>query len=274
MAETGVVKTDGFEMEYCRFGKGNKSFVMIPGLSVQSVMGLKNAVESGFKTMNEEYDIYLFDRRRHVPHTYSISDMASDTAAAMKELGLKDVYLFGASQGGMIAMIIAARYPELVKKLVLGSTSCYVDPKKCAVIDKWIELAEIKDRQKLYNEFAKDIYPNSVYEQLKNYFSDISNTVTDEELKKFVILAKAIRGFDAREEIQKIQCPVMVLGASDDLVLGTDAAEKIAEHFKDREDFVLYMYSGFGHAAFDTAPDYRKRLADFFEGKNSLSHIG
>lgn len=265
MAVTGVVKTDVFEMEYCRFGRGDRTFVMIPGLSVQSVMGLKDAVEAGFTDMNDDYDICLFDRRSRVPETYSIFDMASDTAAAMKELGLKDVYLFGASQGGMIAMVIAIRYPELVKKLVLGSSSCYVQPDKCRVIDKWIELAEAHDRQKLYQEFGKDIYPESVYEQFRDYFTKVAETVTDEELEKFVILAKAIRGFDVRDELEKIKCPVMVLGAADDAVLGEDAAEKIAEHFKDRPDFVLYMYTGFGHAAFDTAPDYRKRLADFFD---------
>lgn len=267
MAYTGVVKTDSFEMEYCRFGKGDKTFVMIPGLSVQSVMGLSGAVEAGFVSMNDDYEIYLFDRRSHVPEGYSIFDMASDTAAAMKELGLKDVYLFGASQGGMIAMVMAIKYPELVKKLVLGSSSCYVDPDKCEVIDKWIELAEAKDSHKLYHEFGKNIYPANVYEKFKDYFTQAAGTVTDEELQKFVILAKAIRGFDVREELEKIQCPVMVLGAGDDVVLGEDAAENIAEHFKGRPDFVFYMYSGYGHAVFDTAPDYRKRLADFFEGK-------
>ena len=265
MAVTDVVKTEGFEMEYCRFGKGDRTFVMIPGLSVQSVMGLKDAVEAGFTDMNDKYVTYLFDRRSRVPDTYSIFDMASDTADAMRELGLKDVYLFGASQGGMIAMVIAIRFPELVKKLVLGSTSCYVHPGKCRVIDKWIELAEAHDRQKLYQEFGKDIYPENVYEQFKDYFTKVAETFTDEELDKFVILAKAIRGFDVRDELDKIKCPVMVLGAADDAVLGDDAGENIAEHFRGRQDFELYMYRGYGHAAFDTAPDYRKRLAAFFE---------
>lgn len=266
MAYTGIVKTVEFEMEYCRFGRGDKTFVMIPGLSVQSVMGLSSALEAGFESMNDDYDVYLFDRRKQVPDSYSIFDMASDTAAAMKELGLKDVYLFGASQGGMIAMVIAARYPELVKKLVLGSTSCQVHPDKCMVIDKWIELAEAKERQKLYHEFGKNIYPVNVYENLSDYFTNVSGTVTDEELEKFVILAKAIRGFDFTGELEKIKCPVMVLSAGDDMVLGEDAGEKIAEHFKSRPDFVFYTYTGYGHAVFDTAPDYRKRLADFFEG--------
>jgi len=39
---------------------------------------------------------------------------------------------------------------------------------------------------------------------------------------------------------------------------------EIAEKLDFRADFRLYLYTGFGHAAFDTAPDYRERLVRFF----------
>ena len=38
----------------------------------------------------------------------------------------------------------------------------------------------------------------------------------------------------------------------------------VAEKLDFRADFRLYLYTGFGHAAFDTAPDYRERLVRFF----------
>ena len=34
-----TVKTDAFSMDYVRFGSGKRTFVILPGLSVQSVMG-------------------------------------------------------------------------------------------------------------------------------------------------------------------------------------------------------------------------------------------
>ena len=40
---------------------------------------------------------------------------------------------------------------------------------------------------------------------------------------------------------------------------------EIAEKVVERKDFKLYMYNGYGHAAFDTAPDYRERIMKFFE---------
>ncbi len=264
MAETGMVWTDNFEMGYCKFGFGSKTFVILPGLSVQSVIKAKEAVEAGYAMMGSEFTIYLFDRKYEVKEGYSIYDMADDTANAMKELGLTDVYLFGASQGGMIAMAIAIKYPELVKKLVLGSTSSHVKPEQRTVIDHWIELAKEKDPKELYQNFGKEVYPPAVYEQYKDYFNDVAETVKEGELEKFAILAEAIKDFDVTNEIEKIKCPVLVIGVFDDAVLDSDASMEIAEKLDNRTDCALYMYNGYGHAAFDTAPDYRKRIYDFF----------
>ena len=251
-------------MEYCKFGKGDRVCVIIPGLCIQSIMGAKDIVEEQNSIMNDDFTSYLFDRRLCIPEDYSIFDMADDTAAAMKELGLRDGYFFGASQGGMIAMVMAIRYPELVKKLVLGSASAHIQPEQRAVIENWINLAKAKDRQGLYHAYGREIYPQNVYEQLKDYFTNVAESVTDEELERFIILAKSILDFNITDELKKINCPVLALGGADDAVLDGDATMEIAENLDYRSDFSLYMYTGYGHACFDTAPDYRQRLLDFY----------
>ena len=162
------VNTDKFEMEYFRFGSGEKIFVILPGLSIKSVMDAAEDVTKAYEVIAKDYTAYLFDRRRNVPDIYTIEDMANDTAEAMKTLGLKDVYLFGASQGGMIALSMAIEYPELVKKMVLGSTSAHVPEGRYEVVEKWIELAEAKDRVGLYIQFGKEIYPPEVFEQYRD----------------------------------------------------------------------------------------------------------
>ena len=65
-------------------------------------------------------------------------------------------------------------------------------------------------------------------------------------------------------ELDKIHCPVLAVGVYEDSVLDSDATMEIAEKLDCRTDFRLYMYIGYGHAAFDTAPDYRERLLNFF----------
>ncbi len=264
MAAIQTVKTEDFEMDYFCFGTGSRNFVIIPGLSIKSVMESSEAVEVGFGLMRNDFTVYVFDRRKTIPEGYSIYDMADDTAAAMKALGLQHNYIFGASQGGMIAQVIAVRYPELVEKMALGSTSPHVRESQRAVIEKWIALAKAGRREELYQEYGREIYPKDVYEQYREYFNEVSATVTDEELERFVILASSIPGFDISGELSRINCPVLALGAFEDPVLDSDATMEIAANLDYRPDFALYMYNGYGHAAFDTAPDYRKRVYDFF----------
>ena len=44
-----------------------------------------------------------------------------------------------------------------------------------------------------------------------------------------------------------------------------EASLLIAEHLNSRPDFELYMYDGYGHAAYDCAPDYTERLLKFLK---------
>ena len=264
MVSINTCITDKFEMDYAKFGTGSKRFVILPGLSVQSVMGAAEAVAEEYKLISEEFIAFMFDRRKVVPDKYSIHEMAEDTVEVINKLGLTDIYLFGASQGGMISMDIAINHPDLVKKLILGSTSSYVHPNQLKNIEEWINYAKAGDRQNLYLSFGEKLYPEETFAQYRDYFIETSKTVTDEELEKFIILAESIRDFNLRDRVKEIKCPTLAIGAYDDNVLDADAIMEIAQNLDFRADFRLFMYGKYGHAVYDTAPDYRQRIYDFF----------
>lgn len=259
-----TVTTETCTMDYFRFGNGEKTLVVLPGLSIKSVMGSADAIASAYQSLGNAFTVYVFDRRKDMPATYSVRDMAHDTATVFKALGLKDVCIFGASQGGMIALVIAIEHPELVGKIALGSSSAHVNDDQFKVIRGWIDLAKRKDTVGLYLEFGKEIYPPEVFELYKDALVSAAATVTDEDLKRFIITAEGTRDFNVVDELPLIKCPVLALGVFEDSVLDSDATMEIAENLDYRMDFSLYMYIGFGHAAFDTAPDYHERLLKFF----------
>lgn len=259
-----TVNTDGFTMDYLRFGRGERTLVILPGLAVQSVMGSAEAVAEAYAPLTEDFTIYLFERRNELPESYSIRDMAVDTAAAFQALGLKDICLFGVSMGGMIALELAAQHADLVDKLALGSTAAAVTDTLDQTLDAWLRLAKAGDAEALYLAFGERVYPREVYEQSKELLVSAAATVTEADLARFAILAESMKGYDVTEHLSKIACPVLAIGAQDDQVLGVDAAEQIAAAFDGHADFEVYLYDGYGHAAYDLAPDYKDRLLQFF----------
>ena len=40
---------------------------------------------------------------------------------------------------------------------------------------------------------------------------------------------------------------------------------EIEEVMKDHPGFEIYMYDGYGHAAYDMAPDYKERILEFLK---------
>ncbi|AGZ52215.1 alpha/beta fold hydrolase [Mycobacterium kansasii] len=54
---------------------------------------------------------------------YSLEDMADDAAALLDHLGIEHAHIVGASMGGMIAQIFAARFPERTKALAIICSS-------------------------------------------------------------------------------------------------------------------------------------------------------
>lgn len=258
-----TVETGSFSMDCFRFGNGGEALVILPGLSVQSVMGFTDMIAASYGLLASRFAVYVFDRRKDPPDPYPVREMAHDTLMAFRAIGLDRVCLFGASQGGMIALQLAIANPNLVEKLVLGSTAAQVTEERYKVVEQWAALADRGDATGLYLAFGEAVYPPDMFEQSRVQLAEAAKTVTDDELRRFSILARGTRGFDVAERLGDIACPVLAIGSSDDRVLGADATLQIARILDGRSGFELHMYDGYGHAAYDTAPDYKKRMLQF-----------
>lgn len=258
-----TVRVGDFSMDWIRFGRGEHPLVILPGLSIERVCAYADAVARAYAPLSEDFTIYLFDRRNELPDDYPVRDMARDTAVALQALGLSSVCLFGASQGGMIAMEMAIRYPERVRKLVLGSTTACMTGERFRAVAEWIRLAKAGDAVGLYLSFGEAIYPRALFDASREVLIRSAKFVTAEGLNRFVILAQGMQGFDVSADLSKIACPTLVIGSADDRVLGPDASDQIVKRLGNRADCELYRYDGYGHAAYDTAPDYKDRISRF-----------
>ena len=95
----------------------------------------------------------------------------------------------------------------------------------------------------------------------------MNDGLTEQDLRRFSVQARAIQTFDAYGDLEGITCPVLVIGVKDDKVLTGEASEEIAAKL----GCELYMYPNtYGHCVFDEAPDYKDRIMHFFKSNQSI----
>lgn len=250
------------EVRYFSFGRGKRNMVILPGLSLKSVMLSAEAVASAYAAFTDEFTVYVFDRPERLDENTTVATMARDTALAMQALGIRDACVFGASQGGMMTQVLALEYPALVQKAVLGSTASRTNPTFDKNLAQWLTYAKAGEVQQLNHAFFVTVYSPEFLAAVGDAVSDLERDGTPEEMARFVKTASACIGFDVYDRLPEIKCELLVFGAKNDRVLTGAASREIAE----KAGCEIYMFDG-EHAVYDEAPDYKDKLFAFFAEK-------
>ena len=263
MTKNGCVAVGSTDMYYASFGEGQKKLVVIPGLSdgLTTVKGKAFLLAGAYKDFLKDYTVYMFSRKNSMPEGYSIRDMADDQVLAMKHMGIDSACVMGVSQGGMIAQLIAAGYPETVEKLILAVTAPYANETAKAVVCGWIEMAKKGDHVSLMVDTAEKMYSEQYLERRSKFFPLMAKfTKPKDHYERFLKNAYAILGFDARSELSGITAPTLIIAGEDDHTVGNEAPEELRTGIRNSE---TYIYQGLGHGLFEEAKDFYSRVFDF-----------
>ncbi len=258
--EVKTVKTERNEAEYISFGTGEKVMIILPGLSIKSVLLSKEAVKNQYKIFENDYTVYLFGNGKNYEKNLTVNDYAEDTASYMAELKLKDAYIFGVSMGGMISQCLAINHPELVKKLFISSAVSKMNTVFENTLKEWISFCENKDGERLVDGFIEKVYSRSFKEKYSPMIKLANINITDEEYRRFTFGAKACFGFDIYDDLCKIKCPVFAVGSEKDNALTGEATAELANKL----DCGYYIYTDFSHAVYDEDPEFILMLETFF----------
>lgn len=257
-----TLKAGGADMDCVRFGSGERTLVIIPGLSVQGVRPAAYMLAYMYRIFAREYTVYVFDKRSDVPQGFTIRDLANDLAAAMEQLGLENADVFGVSQGGMIAQYLAIDHPNLVRRAVLCVTASRCNDVLSSVIGGWIEMAKKDDYKAFFADMFEKMYSEKYLRRYRFMLPIASRLGKPKDFSRFIALAQSCLTCDAYPELEKITCPVFVIGGKKDKVVTAKASEEIAEKL----GCEIYMYEDLGHSAYDEAADFNERILKFLRG--------
>lgn len=261
-AKNGCVRIGNSDMHYVSFGKGTNNLIMIPGLGdgLTTVKGMAIPMSITYRIYEKDYKVYIFSRKNNLNKGYSTRDMARDQAEAMKVIGIKKANVLGISQGGMIAQYLAIDYPDLVEKLVLAVTLSKQNELIKNVVGNWIIMAKQKDYKNLMIDTAEKSYSERYLKKYRKIYPFFGKMGKSKDFSRFLIQAKSCIHHNAYQELDKIICPTLVIGGECDRIVGVDASREIAEKIKTCKQFI---YTEFGHAAYEEAKDFNERVLKF-----------
>ncbi len=261
-AKNGSLQIGDTDMDYISFGKGVQPFIMLPGLgdALKTVEGTAFPFAIMYRVFAKDFRVFVFSRKNGLPSKYSIWDMADDQAQAMKLLGISNACVMGISQGGMIAMHLAAAHPELVSKLVLANTAAKANPTMQQVVGKWLDWANAGDFKSLFIDTAEKTYSEKKLKIYRPLYPLLAAAGKPKSLERFITQGNACLAHDASAELGKIKCPTLVVGGGHDKIVGIEAAPEFAKGIQNSE---LFVCEEFGHGAYEEYRGFNEMVLRF-----------
>lgn len=200
--------------------------------------------------------------RTHLP--YSLDDMAHDVKELMNALSIKQAHLVGASMGGMIAQIAAAKYKKRVLSLTTIMSSSSPWSFSGSNINLLIKLAKIQPRNRTkeaeikYNVRLNQLIGSPAYPQDECALYENANRYSKRAAHNqqgFKRQLAAIAATPYREKLlKKIKAPTLIIHGSADPVIPLEAGINTALIIKRSK---LKVVPGMGH---DFPPALMKKM--------------
>lgn len=260
-AKNGNIRFNGHDCDYISFGSGDDVLIMLPGVGdgLKTAKGVAVPFSLMYRCFAKDFKVYVFSRRNRMLKGFTTGDMADDLAAIMDKLGIDSAHVFGVSQGGMIAQQMAIRHPEKVKSLVLAVTAPRPNDIMRDALGTWLKMADRGDYKRIMLDTAERSYTGA-YLKRGRKLNNIIALAKPKDYSRFRILCESCLEHDAYGDLDKISCPVFIIGADSDNVLGGEASKEMADKIPGAE---LFMYEGYSHGVYEQAKDFNSRVLEY-----------
>ena len=189
------------------------------------------------------------------PSLKSIEEISDWIKSLMKKLNIEKIIIIGHSQGALVGIDFAARYPELILSLVLVAGSY-----KMPVHKDLIDYAEAGDEKAILlmmkwgYEGSKAFIGGNPVKKIINSSRDIREILA-------VDLNACNNYKDGKESLGKINCPALCIFGDLDKMVPLEVGNKMASMIKNSEKKII---TDCGHMIiFEKAFEMRKIVKEF-----------
>ena len=208
----------------------------------------------------ERYKVILYDHRgtgrsdRALPASLSVDDLADDILAVLDALGIARAIIMGHAAGGVAGLALALKAPDRLDRLIVVNGFARPDPHFLRCFDARLALLRDSGPEAYLRAQPIFLYPANWI----SLHSDELDAELPSQLAQFPAVETiekriaALVAFDISSRLAEISAPVLVIGARDDMLVPSCAAEALAEGLPNAG---LGMPDFGGHACNVTYPD-------------------
>jgi pimeloyl-ACP methyl ester carboxylesterase len=209
-AETGnYAAINGLKMYYQVQGTGRPLVLLHGGVcTIESCMGqLRAPLAKTWRTIAMEQQAH--GRTADIDRPLSVEQMAEDTAALLRQLKVANADIVGYSMGGGIALHLALRHPDLVRKVVIFGTNYNNEGFPPGFLEGFKALKP-EQVPAAFREVYEKVAPDPKrWPQLV------------EKIKDMALTSKGLKA----EEMKSIKAPVLVMVGDRDIVTAEHAVQ-------------------------------------------------
>ncbi|TLG09861.1 alpha/beta fold hydrolase [Nocardia cyriacigeorgica] len=197
------------------------------------------------------YRVYAVGRAPGTPAGTTMADIAAEHADALRAEFGTPVDILGVSSGGSIALQLAADHPEVVRKLVVVSSACRLDPATRIGQRRYAE-AVLAGKRGLHH-MAMVAVANPVGARLVGaamwLLDPLMRPTVPADTHHFLM---AEDGFDVTDRLGEITVPTLVIGGERDPSYSAETFRRTADGIPDGR---LILYPRTGHMGAVTHPE-------------------
>ncbi len=220
-----------FSVPYRLYGDSGPFIVCINGVQQSMAMW-----QSFIRHFSPDHRVILFDfpgqgkgRIISGPQSASLEEQVEILRAVIAAAGAQHITICSASWGGVIALALAARYPHLVKQLVLGSLGTKPNKRMIETIQSGFQIAPHKRDEMadtLIDSFGQNL-PEAVKKKITRQFASMS----PEQLRAFCehgLFIIAAKNLSDVIDLKKIQAETVLINGENDTIIDLDDVKYLA----------------------------------------------
>ena len=171
-------------------------------------------------------------------------------------LGIKKINVVGISYGGEVALLFAAKYQKMIKRLVLFNTTSNTGDWLTDIGRLWINIGKTRDADSYYKATIPVIYSPKFYQKRIDWMREREEKLrplfsNPEFLDAMERLTKSAERFDAREWLSKIKTETLIVSSDEDYLTPTPNQRFLQEKMPNSH---LVVLPGVGHASMYEEP--------------------